>query len=225
MGRTRAAGYALAAISAAIVVAGAAVELVARLFENDATDELLDRFGLNEEGGVPAAWSTLLLLGVAALLAFEAVLARSERDREWRWWAALAGLFLLLGAEEYLALHELTIEPLRSALDVGGLLYFAWLVPGVALLLAACAIFAGFVRRMPAGARRPLLLGTLLMAVGGFGLEAVAGWWVSQEGAGRGALLLHTVEETLEIAGATLIVVGLLWRLDRTRITVPAPRR
>ena len=210
-----------ALLSAAVVAVGLGIQLADQLSSGALPDGLVSRFGLNDEGGVPAAWSALALIAVAALLALEGVLVGRRGESEGRWWLALAALFVLLGLEEFLAVHELTIEPLRAALGVGGLLYYAWVVPGTLALLAVGLAFAGFVRRMPRSVRRPLLRGAALMAVGALGFEAIGGWWVSRDGEALVRILLFTVEEALELAGAVVVLWGLLARLDGARVTPP----
>lgn len=222
--RTRGACVALAAASALVLVVGGTVGVLDQLTAGRVPDGLMSRFDLNLEGGVPAAWSALMLLGVALLLALEAVPARRRGNPEWRWWAAMAAVFVAVGAEEFLAVHELTIGPLRSALGVGGLLYYAWVVPGVLVLLGLCVVFARFVRRMPADVRRPLAVGVAVMAAGALGMESVGGWWVSREGDGLVRVLIFWLEESLELVGATIALIGLLRRLEGVVLTAPGAR-
>ena len=202
-----------------LIVLGSVLVVVAGL-----TAEMLDeyaggwagvrgRLDLAAEHNVPTAWSSVLYLLAAGLcLLLGRAAATRERGDRW-WWFGLGAVLAAMGSDEWLALHERTIEPVRDALHVSGLLLYAWVIPGFVVFVGLCLLFAGFVKRLPIALRRSLYLGVALIAVGAIGMEMVGGWWAERYGTGPGWVLVYTLEETLEFAGTTTIVVGLLAHL------------
>ena len=197
--------------SVLVVLAGLTAEML-----DEYTGELAGvrgRLDLAVEHNVPTAWSSVLYLVAAALclLIGRAAAARERRDR-W-WWFGLGAVLAAMGCDEWLALHERTIEPVRDALHVSGLLLYAWVIPGFVIFVGLCLLFAGFVKRLPLALRRSLYLGVALIAVGAIGMEMVGGSWAERYGTGPGWVLVYTLEEALEFAGTTMILVGLLAHL------------
>lgn len=184
-------------------------------------------FFVDSEQTIPPLYSTLILLGCAAATGY---IGWGVRPRANRWaWRALAALMAMAGLDEYAALHERAIEPLRSALAIdSGPLYYAWVVPGAAVVVVLAAGFSRFLLRLPADTRRRYLLAGFLFVAGAIGVEALGAGYVSgalgsiDPGVDPDAarenlvyLLFTTVEETLEMVGAAIFLTATIDHLDR----------
>lgn len=184
----------------------------------------LDAFYLDEESSFPTLYAAAMLLLCSALLAGIA-LSRSAVGARYVWrWRFLAAIFLYLFADEMLQIHEKANGPLRSALGTDGLLYYAWIIPAVILLLVFGVLYARFVIALPAEIRLLFLAAGLLYVAGAAGLEMVGGYYASSSGVeSAGYVAESNVEELLEMLGTAMFVYALLqyMRSHVEEITVP----
>lgn len=206
----------VAALLLSVLIALVAINVVVV-----AAQQVTGRFGgvrevidLDSESGV-ATWYAVVLLFTAALqLAVIAVLtrARGERARAWAW---LVVVFVALSVDEHLALHERSAEPLRAWLNVSGVLHYAWVIPGVLFVAVVGAAFVPFLRGLPATIRNPMLLAAALYVTGALGMEMVGGWIGTRSGPTFVGWAVVVVEETLELLGASVMVIVLTEQLRR----------
>lgn len=200
---------------AALVAASSAGQLIVHLTGHDNVFGFVPRFSLVEEANVPTWYSSVALLACAALLA---IVARTEREAGNRFvlhWNVLALLFLGLSVDEAAALHEMLIEPLRGALGVGGLFYFAWVVPALAALAVLGLAYLRFLVHLPPQTRRLFLAAAATFVGGAVGAEMAGGAWVESRGFhNAGSALLWTVEESLELVGIVVFIYALLRHLE-----------
>ncbi|MCP2014741.1 hypothetical protein L1280_001893 [Deinococcus sp. HSC-46F16] len=175
------------------------------------------------EYNIPSTYNTLLLLLAAVTLWLTGRVARRRGDPFARTWTGLAALALFLTLDEYFALHDKLGAPIRALLGLGGFLYYAWVIPYGLLVLGVGVLLVRFLRHLPAGLRRALLLAGGLYVLGALGLEVFearieAG--AAGEGLGRAAQLqmvsLIAVEELLEMSSLVLLIAALLGHLRRT---------
>ena len=195
---------ALALASAAVVLAGAAAQLALALVPADDPPALLTFFALGYEVNLPSWYTALLLALCALLLALAAAAAPADRPR----WRLLALGFLYISLDELIGLHEAL-----DALFTGtrGVLYYGWVIPAGALVLALAALYRPFLRRLPPATRRRFLAAAALYLTGALLLELPLGLIVERAGPdGLPYALLDLTEETLEIAGLTLFALALL---------------
>lgn len=172
---------------------------------------LVPLFNLATETNVPTFFSTLLLLLNASLFAF-VWWTSPRREPGSRVWLFLAFVFGFLALDEFAMIHELLIEPVRTSLDTGGLLYFAWLIPYAAAVVVIGASVAPAIWRL--GGRFRLLFGlaAALYLGGAMGVEMLGGRYYEAQQAVVDLTyrLLQTVEETLELCGLIALVYTLL---------------
>lgn len=205
----------LLVVSAAVVVTSLAVTVAAWRLQvavpGSAPVAALRWFDVNSERNVPTAWSTLLLLssaGAAALL--------TARGRSGSGWVLVAVTCAFLALDESLELHERLGGLGASVAD--DRLHFAWVVPGGALACVVGLALLRRLRRQPPAVRRRLLVAGAVYLTGALVLETVSGQALRTYGAGGKAYTLVTsIEEALEMAGASLLLAALLLQLRQAK--------
>lgn len=197
--------YILVAAGAAISVAGLAVELVHLRSHADTAEIALELFSLSYEGNVPTWYASSLLLVCALLLAAIATEARGYRRH---WWGLAAG-FLFMSIDEAVEIHEHA----GGHLDLGGVLYFDWVVPAAAVVALVVIAYLGFVRALPPRRQRWFVAAGAIYVGGAVGLELPLGWWTERAGPeSAGYALIDWCEETLELLGVSLFALALVER-------------
>lgn len=169
----------------------------------------VSEFDVNAENNVPTYFSSFLLLTAAALLAVIAYAQTPASSYRWHW-IGLVIIFLFFSLDETASLHERLAQPLRSTLETGGLLYYAWVIPGIAFILLFGLAYFRFWFRLPARSRRLFMLAGIIYISGALGLELVGGWYVDLYERDFIYALLTIVEETLEMAGVAVFIYALL---------------
>lgn len=166
---------------------------------------LVELLSLSYERNLPTAFASGLLLGCALALLAHARAAAQHRKR----WHVLAALFAYLAVDEAVGLHEAL-----GVLDLHGVLYFSWVVPAAALVLALGLFYLPFVRALPAPLRGQVVRAGVLYVGGALGMELPLGWWTERHGdANLTYALLDHVEELLELLGAALFLAALVEHL------------
>ena len=120
-------------------------------------------------------------------------------------WVAVGILLLVAAAEEIVALHERAGGEVRDALDTGGPLHFAWVIPGTIVAAALVVIFWRFVGALPSAVRSLVVIAAGTFVIGAIGAEMVGGWIVDTHGRDNpGYVMANTTEEALELLGVAL---------------------
>lgn len=205
----------------AFVVAGGLVARAAILRTAESAHgvrELARRFDLDIEHNIPTWFATLELLAAAVLLAVIALDVARRRAR-WAWhWAALSVLFVGLSLDEAASLHELVSGTMRGHSEYHGFFFFAWVIPGFALVVALGIAFARFLRDLPARTRGLFMVSGGIYVGAALGMEAVGGMVVEVHGfESLRYSILMLIEETCEFLGAGLFLYALLDYLRATR--------
>lgn len=180
-------------------------------------------FDVSIERNIPTFFSALLLLMISLQLAAITALRRNTRDRDTRKWAVLSIGFLYMAYDEAFHVHENLVGPMRSLLGEGslGVFYFAWVIPGIAVVLLLGLYFLGFLRRLPAASRRAFLISAGLYLGGCIGIEMLDGYYVERHGSENlGFNLLSSLEESLEMAGLISFLHALWSYLTTNHSTV-----
>jgi len=212
----KALAYLLAA-TALITLLGIAAALVRRApwfgaFPGNGT--FSDLFQLDRESNAPTWFSSSLLLLCSGLCAVIALLKSDSGDR-WRpHWAALVPIFVYLSIDEAVEIHENLIWVLRPLREVSGLLYYPWVVAGIAFVAVFLLAYARFFAHLPRRTKVRFLMAGAMYVGGGLGLEMVGGAYIAAFG-GRGLspVILHA-EESLEMLGAAIFAYALIAYLD-----------
>jgi hypothetical protein len=90
-------------------------------------DRFAATFNVDQEGNLPSLYSSLALFGCAYLLWVTARIDREAGGRFSRHWMLMAIVFLGLGVDEFLALHE----EINVRLDLSGFTQYSWVAIGI----------------------------------------------------------------------------------------------
>lgn len=180
-------------------------------YNSPAINSLLSLFYLDKEYNIPTYWTSLLLLSASLLLTYIFIQQYLLKEKYRYAWAVLAGIFLLMSMDEYMALHERMIEPLRSFFDAGSLFYFTWVIPAIIAVVITGLLFLRFFLSLRPPIRKMFFLAGIIYLGGVLGVEMFSGYVTHTYG--QRSLhypLTTTVEETLEMFGAAYFIYALL---------------
>lgn len=202
----------LGALSLLLVVASIGGQLWRFLIGEKHLRVLVNVVSLDRERSLPTFFSVLLLVLASLLLALIAVLVGKLKQPDLSKWALLSFGFLFMAFDENYAVHERLILPVRALLgdEDLGIFYFAWVVPGILLVLALGAFFLRFLWRLPAATRLTIIRAATLYLGGAIGVEMIGGAYFKMRGDDLTYAMITTVEESLEIAGLIVFLYALL---------------
>ena len=203
----------LGAVALLLVLASLGGQLAAHLTERVRVLGLVRLFYVNAERNVPTAFSVVLLLLAALLLGGITMLKTKEIGSSVVHWAVLSFGFLFMAADEAFEFHEGLVKPVRRLMgdEDHGFFFFAWVVPGMALVGLAALFFWRFVWRLPAKTRLGFAIAATLFLGGAVGMELIGGRFAELHGADNWTfIMIATVEESLEMAGVIVFIHALL---------------
>ena len=206
-------GRSLGLVALALVVASTVGKLAAHLIPNPYVRSAASMFDVDLEGNFPAAFSALLLLFAALLLAIITLFERKRASSDVRYWTTLSIGFFLMAFDESFQFHEKLIRVTQNFLDLDhyGILYFSWVVPGIALVLVLGLFFARFLAKLPVQTRVSFLIAATLYLGGAIGLELVGGRLMELHGPDNFSYkVAATIEEGLEMVGAVVFIWALM---------------
>lgn len=167
-------------------------------------------FDMHGEVTVPTWYSSSVLLLCAFALAGVSMLAFRDRDHFRFHWAGLALIFLGLSVEESVDLHGAVSRQIQTAFETSGALAYPWVVPAAVLTLVVGVLYIRFLRSLDRRTRRLFIIAGALYVGGALGLEVVQAAYDSSVGDDVVYLIMVTVEETMEIAGAIVLLYATL---------------
>lgn len=175
-------------------------------------------FNLNAESNLPT-WFSIVILFLAAMAAL--LLALDERHKggaSLGWWGMVV-IFLLLSLDEGSDLHgmltALVKDPGKFGLHNA---LFSWVIPGAVIVLFVGLAYLRWIWHLPSRPRRLIILAGTLYVGGALVLEAVGGMIVDETYLNPSYLVVSTLEESCEMAGAILMIYALLDLARQRRI-------
>jgi hypothetical protein len=107
------------------------------------------------------------------------------------------------------------VDPVRQAFHAGGLLYFSWVIPALALVAFLAVVYGPLFLRLPADLRWNFIAAAVVFLAGTLGMEMLGGAYVQRHGPDHFAYaLLANTEEFLELLGQILFIKALLALLE-----------
>ncbi|WP_438000307.1 hypothetical protein WMF26_11230 [Sorangium sp. So ce185] len=197
---------ALFASMAAVAGAGLAVEVLKPILDLKSRSGVVPLLSLSYEQNVPTWYTSCLLFACSLTLAAIAAGARRGGRFVKHWWG-LAAAFLYISLDEVVELHEAA----SSWLDLGGVLYFSWVIPAAVVVAAFALAYLGFLAHLPRGTRNRFLLSGSIYVAGALALELPLGYWTEQAGSDNLVYaLIDFVEESMEMLGLNLFLLSLV---------------
>jgi uncharacterized membrane protein YhaH (DUF805 family) len=132
--------------------------------------------GVDVENSIPTWYSSTLLFVCCGLLSAIAFLKKQMRDRYTRHWQALAVLFLLMSLDESASLHETVDRALKVWFNFQGLLYYAWVIPGIIFVGCVGLAYWKFLKALPPTTRQLFILAGVVYVGGAIGMEIIGGF-------------------------------------------------
>ncbi|MGG9998587.1 hypothetical protein ACQU0X_00680 [Pseudovibrio ascidiaceicola] len=172
----------------------------------------LRHISLDEELNLGAWFSSMVMVCIAGLTAVIGIIERhSKKPQNWPYWLVLAFGFLYMSVDENIAIHEVTIDPLRNAFNLSGAFYFAWVLPAVVLVGALGLVYLRFLARLPRRFAVMFVISGSIYLSGAIGFEMLGAVFAGSEGYDAfGYKIFYILEETFELVGLTTFLSALL---------------
>lgn len=196
-----------------LVLASITGQLTKYILGHDFAYGLIRLFYVDNENNIPSYFSASLLLLAALLLALITALKKAAHAAYRFQWALLSFTFLYMAIDEAASIHELLIEPMKGLLgqQAGGIFFFAWVIPGIAVALVFGLSYLKFLLHLPAKTRWRIVIAATLYLGGAIGMELIGGRYADLHGTENLAYsMATTVEESLEMAGIIVFISTLL---------------
>jgi hypothetical protein len=211
----------LLCVVALLILANVAGIICTFVFGRPQVFGLVPMFDLNTEANVPTFFAALLHLTSSVLLLLMSVSYSNAGDQRARYWRLLALLFCFTAFDEAARIHELSMAPMRGALDLNGLLYFSWVVPAVVILAALGIYFSKFFMSLPKTLLKRMMMAAAIFIGGALIIELPEGMWYEMHGKENIVYaLMTTLEESMELFGLVTFINALLLHLHERKYSL-----
>lgn len=185
-------------------------QLVTYFYINDEDIfDFVEMVDFDYEANLPSFYSVFSILYCAILLGVIARFKRGNADH--LHWLGLMFIFLFLALDEGIALHEEIGDFTETFIEVGGIFYFAWVIPYAVLLSFFLLAYARFVFRLPASTRYQFIIAGCIFVGGAMGVESISA--AEADLAGTETIrysVLYTIEELMEMLAIVLFAYSLM---------------
>ncbi len=184
-------------------------------------------FDINGEDNFPSTYSTIILFLCAGLLA---MIGAAKRERQHRFavhWLVLSIIFVYLGIDESISIHEHISYRLSASWDGDKPLYFAWILPYGLLLLLLAWKYWKFLNHLRPQIKRLFIVAGSVFLLGAIGFEMLSGLIAMQyEPENLWYAALGSVEELMEMTGIVIFIYALCLQLamEDAKLTISIDR-
>lgn len=191
----------------------------AEYIQGTRTDGAVRLLSLDRENNVPTLFSTALLATSSVLYFIIAAIKRSSDDYYALHWKVLGFGFLAMAIDESFSVHEKLSRPLREMVAPhggAGILYFAWVIPGILVVSVVGVTFLRFFLAIPTKLLKgKFMAAATLYLAGAIGFELVGGY-VAETYTTNNLIyvLIVSAEEALEMSGLVLLIWALTSYID-----------
>ncbi|WP_405198158.1 hypothetical protein [Christiangramia sp. LLG6405-1] len=192
-------------------------------YNNQQTGLFFKKTNFNTEKNIPSIFSGSLHF-IAAIILAAIGLSKLRIENKKVFWFCLSFLFLFVGLDEILRIHEKLNRYLSNSWETSGIFYYTWVIPyGVALILIALVCFKS-IFALPKQTIRDFILSAFIFLSGALGMEMFTGWYISFQNLEglyiekmNSIFVLYTVEELLEMLGISYFIYSLLRFISQYR--------
>lgn len=175
---------------------------------------------LDKENNLPTWYSSTALFANSVLLGLIGWAKRHDSGSYAKHWLVLAGILLLLSADEAASLHEMTSRIAESLLNRVGLMsdyfYYGWVVFGIGAVMIVGVLYLRFIMDLPKETRLWFLFAGFLFAGGAIGPELLeAKIFAVENKVTMTFMLLVVVEEGMEMFGVVASIYATLSYMNR----------
>lgn len=176
-------------------------------------DGFLPTFDLSLEQNIPTFYSVLLMIFISLLTAVIASLNYRLNRKFTSKWIVLSIGFMYMAYDEGFHVHEDLVGIIRPMLWEGqlGIFYYAWVIPGIILVLVLFLFFLKFLLFLPHRMMTLFVFAAVVYISGVIGMELVGGWYDEIHGSQNLRYnMLSALEESLEMGGLIIYIYALL---------------
>ena len=174
-------------------------------------DQLMQNFYLDAEGNITTFINALLLFIPSLLLAAISIWKFSVRDKYRFHWIGLAMIFFFLSIDEAAVIHESMIKPMRAIVGADGILYFAWIIPGMIIVAVFGLVYLMFFLHLENKFKILFMLSLGIYISGVIGGEMISGYYAANLGLKNFTYaVVASLEESIEYIGCSLIIFSLI---------------
>lgn len=196
-------------------------EIISKLLDNRIFEFFSDIFNLGTERNIPTLFSVLILWFVSFLCALITFIKKEKGDRYTIHWGFLAVIFLLLGWDEGVQLHDaLTNSALATNLSSiagikkQGVFTFNWVVIAIPIVFLLGLSYLKFVWSFPIKQRKLLIIAAITYVMGALGMEMISALIFDTIGNKQLIYMFtSTSEDALEMLGVVIFIDFLLLHL------------
>ena len=173
------------------------------------------------ESNIPTLFTTLLFIFSALLLAVHWKGCRQSHSHEAKYWFGLILLFVFLGFDEGIKIHEFTGDFVERFIVAQGYLYFPWFIPYSIALLVLTLIYFRFYLELPVKTKKQLFLSALVFLSAAIGLDIIGANEAYLNGTDSILYsILYTAEEIMEMVGLIIFITALIDLLSIRHIEI-----
>jgi hypothetical protein len=177
----------------------------------DRMTEIERLFHTSTEGNVPTWIASMLLISCSVLLGIIAKATNSKGYPYSQNWIGLSLIFLYISLDEAASIHEISIDPLRSAFNASGIFHFSWVIIALPLLLIFVGFYLRFLFHLPKDTRLLFIVAGGIYVMGAMGVEMIGGFVLSNNLVGGKIYgILIIIEEFLENLGTIIFIFALI---------------
>jgi hypothetical protein len=164
---------------------------------------------LDGEKNIPAMYSTVLLwFNAFIFLCITGVVPRKAYGKSY--WFGLFLIFLFLGLDESIEIHERCMEVVKNVVGASGIFHFSWVIPYGLGLMALGLLYLKFYLKLPKDTRILMFVAAVLFVGGAMGIEMLSGLIIESLGKGVVYYIAVMFEEGLEMAGSIVLIYTFL---------------
>ena len=187
-------------------------------YYNDlATDTFFYRkFNFDKEKNFPSIFSSSLHFISSILLFIIGYIHPKIRTKRY-FWFSLSFLFLFLGLDELLRIHEAIGRSIDPFIERSGIFFYSWIIPYTILLIILAFLFIKPVLQLPRKTLINFIIAGVIFVGGAVGFEVITGLYVDYTNSENLVInfipqvfVLYTIEELLEMIGITFFIYELL---------------